>query len=111
MWRRVRSIAVVIAIALGLITQGTGALAMASSAANSECPLAHGKCPGSGMVGHVGMQPCQLPCLAPATLPSPNAMAVPVAWTGHRFALSAGGIPPGLNPAPDPFPPRPALLA
>ena len=111
MWRRVRTIAVVIAIGLGLISQVMGVPAIASSAAKSECPLAHGKCPGSGMAGHIGMQPCQPPCLAPATLPGANAMAAPAAWTEHRFALSAGGIPAGLNPAPDPLPPRPRLLA
>ena len=114
MWRRVRSTAVVIAIALGLTAQGMGVPAMAAgaaSAAKSECPLAHGTCPGPGMAGHVGMQPCQLSCLAPATLPGANAMAAPAAWIEHRFAVSAGGIPPGLNPAPDPLPPRLPLLA
>jgi hypothetical protein len=114
MLRKLRSIAVVIAIALGLIAQGMGMPAMASGGANiakSDCQLMQSKCLGSGMDQHLGMQICQSPCVAPAALPRPTFAAVPVVWTEPEFAASASGLPPGLNPTPDPFPPRFLILA
>lgn len=103
-----------LAVTLGLIAQGFGMPAMASSATSamtSDCAMAHGKCPMPGTAKHLGMQPCQPPCVAPGTLSAPNVMAVPVIWARHRFAARADSIPPGLNPAPDPFPPRSPALA
>lgn len=114
MLRKLRSIAVVIAIALGLIALGMGMPAMASGGANianSGCLLTQSTCPGSGMDQHLGMQSCQLPCVAPAALPRPAFAAVPVVWTAPEFAPRASGLPPGLNPTPDPFPPRSTTLA
>lgn len=119
MWRKLRSAAVMIAVILGLIAQGMGMPAVTAgvaSAAQAECPTAHGKCSGckcsgSGMAQHPGMQACQPPCVTPGTLPGPSAAAAPVVWTPHQFAASASGLPPGLNPAPDPFPPRSPALA
>lgn len=106
MWRRLRSIAVVAAVILGLLAQGIAVPAMASSVVKSECAMAHGQCPVPGAPQHPGMQPCQPPCVIPGMLPGPSLTVVPIAWARHQFAVSAAATLPGLTPAPDPFPPR-----
>lgn len=111
MWRRLRSLAIAIAVTLGLILQGMGMPVMAASVAKSECALAHANSSGPSGNNHIGMQLCQAPCIAPGALPRSSSVAVPFAWAAHQFAASASGIPPGLNPAPDPFPPKSLALA
>lgn len=111
---RLHSLIVVITIALGLMALGLGMPAMAAPGANattSDCRMMQSQCPGSGMDHHAGAQTCQLPCVAPVALPRPSLGAVPVIWTEHKFAATSGGLPPGLSPAPDPFPPRSVVIA
>jgi|GEM_PF-3412943 hypothetical protein len=111
MWRRLRSIAVVAAVILGLFAQVIAVPAMAASVVKSECAMAHGKCPMPGTTKHLGMQPCQPPCVIPGMLLGPQVVAIPIVWARHLFATRAAGLPPGLNPAPDPYPPRSPALA
>lgn len=105
MWGKLRHIAVVLVVALGLIVPG---VAMAS-VGPSSCQAAHAGCMSGGSHHHAKQSgsPCQAICPPIAALPTPASITRPVLWTAREFTVSAAGIPLGRDVTPDPLPPRP----
>ncbi len=115
MWRKIHVVAVLVAVVLGLIGQGMVMPAMAAGAVSGDCQVMNGTCLGTTGSPHHAKPanlPCQPVCSATVVvLPRPSLMPLALRWSEQQFAPRLVGLPPGLSPVPDPFPPRSRALA
>lgn len=104
-----RIMLVLIVASLGLVVQGFGMPVMAAegpASSGTACQALNHDCAGSDHAGKMLPSVCQMPCVAPATLPSQQLTMASITWVLQPFSIAWVDPTSGIGHAPDPFPPK-----
>ncbi len=104
-----RIMLVLIVASFGLVVQGFGMPVMAAggpASSRTACQALNHDCAGSGHTGKMLSSVCQMPCVAPATLPRQPLTMASIVWVLQPFSIAWVDRISGVRHAPAPFPPK-----